>query len=214
MASGTQGYQKTTTDKSLADTLISEYKKLRKRAKSGGSENPIDPANLKFVQDSVQAVDDFIVSGINGINSMFSTSASPVDAYDPVSYDDGTAIDINSEVVTENKKQTAILEQQNALLVKFIDLKRDQIADSKRLRQEDRMEEEEFLSGTQGYRTAQEKKEGKGGDSLLTKIADLATIAGGALATFKALPLVLKASILNGLKGLIPKIANIFKGFS
>ncbi len=214
MASGTQGYSKTTTDKSLADTLISEYKKLRKRAKAGGSENPIDPANLKFVQDSVQAVDDFIVSGINGINSMFSTSASPVDAYDPVSYDDGTAIDINSEVVTENKKQTAILEQQNALLVKFIDLKRDQIADSKRLRQEDRMEEEEFLSGTQGYRTAQEKKEGKGGDSLLTKIADLATIAGGALATFKALPLVLKASILNGLKGLIPKIANIFKGFS
>ena len=212
MASGTQGYQKTTTDKSLADTLISEYKKLRKRAKSGGSENPIDPANLKFVQDSVQAVDDFIVSGINGINSMFSTSASPVDAYDPVSYDDGTAIDV--DVVTENKKQTALLEQQNALLVKFIDLKRDQIADSKRLRQEDRMEEEEFLSGTQGYRTAQEKKEGKGGDSLLTKIADLATIAGGALATFKALPLVLKASILNGLKGLIPKIANIFKGFS
>ena len=214
MASGTQGYQKTTTDKSLADTLISEYKKLRKRSKSGGSDEPLDPANLKFVQDSVQAVDDFIVSGINGINSMFSTSASPVDAYDPVSYDDGTAIDINSEVVTENKKQTAILEQQNALLVKFIDLKRDQIADSKRLRQEDRMEEEEFLSGTQGYRTAQEKKEGKGGDSLLTKIADLATIAGGALATFKALPLVLKASILNGLKGLIPKIANIFKGFS
>ena len=214
MASGTQGYSNTSSDKNLADTLISEYKKLRKRSKSGGSENPIDPANLKFVQDSVQAVDDFIVSGINGINSMFSTSASPVDAYDPVSYDDGTAIDINSEVVTENKKQTAILEQQNALLVKFIDLKRDQIADSKRLRQEDRMEEEEFLSGTQGYRTAQEKKEGKGGDSLLTKIADLATIAGGALATFKALPLVLKASILNGLKGLIPKIANIFKGFS
>ena len=60
MASGTQGYSKTTTDKSLADTLISEYKKLRKRSKSGGSENPIDPANLKFVQDSVQAVDDFI----------------------------------------------------------------------------------------------------------------------------------------------------------
>ena len=213
MASGTQGYSKTTTDKSLADTLISEYKKLRKRAKSGGSENPIDPANLKFVQDSVQAVDDFIVSGINGINSMFSTSASPVDAYDPVSYDDGTAIDINSEVVTENKKQTAILEQQNALLVKFIDLKRDQIADAKRLRQEDRMEDEEFLSGTQGYRTAQEKKDGSG-DSLLTKIADLATIAGGAIATFKALPLVLKGSILAGLKGLIPKIANIFKGFS
>ena len=213
MASGTQGYSKTTTDKSLADTLISEYKKLRKRAKAGGSENPIDPANLKFVQDSVQAVDDFIVSGINGINSMFSTSASPVDAYDPVSYDDGTAIDINSEVVTENKKQTAILEQQNALLVKFIDLKRDQIADAKRLRQEDRMEDEEFLSGTQGYRTAQEKKDGSG-DSLLTKIADLATIAGGAIATFKALPLVLKGSILAGLKGLIPKIANIFKGFS
>ena len=209
MASGTQGYQKTTTDKSLADTLISEYKKLRKRAKSGGSENPIDPANLKFVHDSVQAVDDFILSGINGINSMFSTSASPVDAYDPVSYDDGTAIDINSEVVTENKKQSAILEQQNALLVKFIDLKRDQIADAKRLRQEDRMEDEEFLSGTQGYRTAQEKKDGSG-DSLLTKIADLATIAGGAIATFKALPLVLKGSILAGLKGLIPKIANLF----
>ena len=65
-----------------------------------------------------------------------------------------------------------------------------------------------------GYRSAQEKKDGKSGDSLLTKIADLATIAGGALAAFKALPLVLKASILNGLKGLIPKIANIFKGFS
>tara|TARA_B100001996_G_scaffold77466_1_gene57200 strand:- start:803 stop:3175 length:2373 start_codon:yes stop_codon:yes gene_type:complete len=214
MASGTQGYSKTTTDKSLADTLISEYKKLRKRAKAGGSDDPIDPANLKFVQDSVQAVDDFIVSGINGITSMFSTSASPVDAYDPVSYDDGTAIDINSEVVTENKKQTAILEQQNALLVKFIDLKRDQIADSKRLRQEDRMEDEEFLSGTQGFRKAQDEKDKKGGDSILTKIADFVTVAGGAVAAFKALPAVLKASILNGLKGLIPKIANIFKGFS
>ena len=137
MASGTQGYSKTTTDKSLADTLISEYKKLRKRSKSGGSENPIDPANLKFVQDSVQAVDDFIVSGINGITSMFSTSASPVDAYDPVSYDDGTAIDV--EVVTENKKQTALLEAQNALLGQFIEIKRDQIADAKRLRQEETM---------------------------------------------------------------------------
>ena len=63
MASGTQGYSNTSTDKSLSDTLISEYKKLRKRSKSGGSDNPIDPANLKFVQDSVQAVDDFIVSG-------------------------------------------------------------------------------------------------------------------------------------------------------
>ena len=214
MASGTQGYSKTTTDKSLADTLISEYKKLRKRSKSGGSENPIDPANLKFVQDSVQAVDDFIVSGINGINSMFSTKASVVDDLDPVSYDDGTAIDINSEVVTENKKQTALLEQQNTLLGSFITLKTDILADSKRRRQEERMEDEEFLSGTQGYRSAQEKKDGKSGDSLLTKIADLATIAGGALAAFKALPLVLKASILNGLKGLIPKIANIFKGFS
>ena len=212
MASGTQGYSKTTTDKSLADTLISEYKKLRKRSKSGGSENPIDPANLKFVQDSVQAVDDFIVSGINGINSMFSTKASVVDDLDPVSYDDGTAIDINSEVVTENKKQTALLEQQNTLLGSFITLKTDILADSKRRRQEERMEDEEFLSGTQGFR--KKKEEGKGGDSLLTKIADLATIAGGALATFKALPLVLKASILNGLKGLIPKIANIFKGFS
>tara|TARA_B100001094_G_scaffold83120_1_gene79453 strand:+ start:3212 stop:5602 length:2391 start_codon:yes stop_codon:yes gene_type:complete len=161
MASGTQGYSKTTTDKSLADSLISEYKKLRKRAKAGGSENPIDPANLKFVQDSVQAVDDFIITGINGINSMFSTNATASDDFDPVSYDDGSAIDV--EIVNENKKQTALLEQQNTLLGAFIDLKTDVVADSKRLRQEQRMEDEEFLSGTQGFRKRKGEKGGGGG---------------------------------------------------
>ena len=159
MASGTQGYSKTTTDKSLAETLLSEYKKLRKRAKAGGSDEPLDPANIKFVQDSVQAVDDFIITGINGINSMF-TSATAED-YEPVSYDDGSAIDV--EIVTENKKQTALLEQQNTLLGAFIDLKEDQLADSKRLRQEERMEGEEFLSGTQGWRKRKEDKKGGGG---------------------------------------------------
>tara|TARA_B100001250_G_scaffold75126_1_gene61456 strand:- start:1438 stop:3828 length:2391 start_codon:yes stop_codon:yes gene_type:complete len=160
MASGTQGYSKTTTDKSLADTLLSEYKKLRKRAKAGGSDEPLDPANIKFVQDSVQAVDDFIITGINGINSMF-TSATAVDDFNPVSYDDGSAIDV--EIVTENKKQTALLEQQNTLLGAFIDLKTDVVADSKRLRQEQRMEDEEFLSGTQGFRKRKEDKKGGGG---------------------------------------------------
>ena len=210
MASGTQGYSKTTTDKSLADTLISEYKKLRKRSKSGGSENPIDPANLKFVQDSVQAVDDFIISGINGINSMFSTSTSPIDDYEPVDLDDGTAIDV--EIVNENKKQTALLEQQNTLLGSFIDLKTDILADSKRLRQEQRMEKEEFLSGTQGFRGAKDKKGGGGGDGILSKIGDLVTIGTTAVAAFKGLPLALKASVAAGLKGMIPKMAGLFKG--
>ena len=208
MASGTQGYQKTTTDKSLADTLISEYKKLRKRAKSGGSENPIDPANLKFVQDSVQAVDDFIVSGINGINSMFSTSASPVDAYDPVSYDDGTAIDV--EVVTENKKQTALLEQQNTLLGSFIDLKTDILADSKRLRQEERMEEEEFLSGTQGYRSAIEKK--GGGDGILSKLSDIVQIVAGLATAIPALKAAIPAALKTALAGAMTKFVGVFKG--
>ena len=209
MASGTQGYQKTTTDKSLADTLISEYKKLRKRAKSGGSENPIDPANLKFVQDSVQAVDDFIVSGINGITSMFSTSASPVDAYDPVSYDDGTAIDV--EVVTENKKQTALLEAQNALLGQFIEIKRDQIADAKRLRQEERMEDEEFLSGTQGYRGAIEKKGGEGG-GILSKLSDIVQIVVGAKAALLALKAAIPAALKTALAGAMAKFVGVFKG--
>tara|TARA_R100001082_G_scaffold84998_1_gene51551 strand:- start:3943 stop:6315 length:2373 start_codon:yes stop_codon:yes gene_type:complete len=208
MASGTQGYQKTTTDKSLADTLISEYKKLRKRAKSGGSENPIDPANLKFVQDSVQAVDDFIVSGINGITSMFSTSASPVDAYDPVSYDDGTAIDV--EVVTENKKQTALLEQQNTLLGSFIDLKTDILADSKRLRQEERMEEEEFLSGTQGYRSAIEKK--GGGDGILSKLSDIVQIVAGLATAIPALKAAIPAALKTALAGAMTKFVGVFKG--
>ena len=210
MASGTQGYQKTTTDKSLADTLISEYKKLRKRAKAGGSDEPLDPANLKFVQDSVQAVDDFIISGINGINSMFSTGTSPIDDYEPVDLDDGTAIDV--EIVNENKKQTALLEQQNTLLGSFIDLKTDILADSKRLRQEERMEKEEFLSGTQGYRGAKDKKGGGGGDGILSKIGDLVTIGTTAVAAFKGLPLALKASVAAGLKGMIPKMAGLFKG--
>jgi len=209
MASGTQGYQKTTTDKSLADTLISEYKKLRKRSKSGGSENPIDPANLKFVQDSVQAVDDFIVSGINGITSMFSTSASPVDAYDPVSYDDGTAIDV--EVVTENKKQTALLEAQNALLGQFIEIKRDQIADAKRLRQEERMEDEEFLSGTQGYRGAIEKKGGEGG-GILSKLSDIVQIVVGAKAALLALKAAIPAALKTALAGAMAKFVGVFKG--
>ena len=207
MASGTQGYQKTTTDKSLADTLISEYKKLRKRSKSGGSDEPLDPANLKFVQDSVQAVDDFIVSGINGITSMFSTSASPVDAYDPVSYDDGTAIDV--EVVTENKKQTALLEQQNTLLGSFIDLKTDILADSKRLRQEERMEEEEFLSGTQGYRGAIEKK---GGDGILSKLSDLVQIVVGAKAALLALKAAIPLALKTALMGAMTKMVGVFKG--
>ena len=103
MASGTQGYQKTTTDKSLADTLISEYKKLRKKAKSGGTDEPLDPANIKFVQDSVQAVDDFIITGINGINAMF-TSASATDDLDPAILEGDGVIDITAEVVTESKK--------------------------------------------------------------------------------------------------------------
>lgn len=208
MASGTQGYSKTTTDKSLADTLISEYKKLRKRSKSGGSENPIDPANLKFVQDSVQAVDDFIISGINGINSMFSTSASPVDDLDPVSYDDGTAIDV--EVVTENKKQTALLEQQNTLLGSFIDLKTDILADSKRLRQEERMEEEEFLSGTQGYRGALEKK--GGGDGILSKLSDIVQIVVGAKAALLALKAAIPLALKTALAGAMTKMVGVFKG--
>lgn len=202
MASGTQGYSNTSTDKSLSDTLISEYKKLRKRSKSGGSDNPIDPANLKFVQDSVQAVDDFIVSGISGITSMFSTSVSPLD---PVNLDDGTAIDITSEVVNENKKQTALLEAQNTLFGKFIEIKRDQIADSKRLRQENRMEDEEFLSGTQGFETGIEKKQG---DGIISKLSDLVQIVGGGVVAFNALPLAFKTSVAS----LIPKMSGLFKG--
>ena len=206
MASGTQGYQKTTTDKSLADTLISEYKKLRKRAKSGGSENPIDPANLKFVQDSVQAVDDFIVSGINGITSMFSTSVSPLD---PVNLDDGTAIDV--ENLNENKKQSAILEAQNGLLVKFIDLKRDQLDDAKRLRQEKRLEDEEFLSGTQGW-PKKKKKESKKekcecNDGLLgaiRRVHEVLVPVGVTALALKSLPMTLKASM--------SRFANIFRG--
>ena len=205
MASGTQGYSKTTTDKSLADTLISEYKKLRKRAKAGGSDDPIDPANLKFVQDSVQAVDDFIVSGINGITSMFSTSVSPLD---PVNLDDGTAIDV--EVVNENKKQTALLEAQNGLLYKFIDLKRDQIADAKRLRQEQRLEDEEFLSGTQGW--PKKKKESKKekcecNDGLLgaiRRVHEVLVPVGVTALALKSLPMTLKASM--------SRFANIFRG--
>ena len=94
MASGTQGYSKTTTDKSLADTLISEYKKLRKKAKAGGTDEPLDPANIKFVQDSVQAVDDFIITGINGINAMF-TSASATDDLDPAILERDGVIDLS-----------------------------------------------------------------------------------------------------------------------
>ena len=176
MASGTQGYQKTTTDKSLADTLISEYKKLRKKAKSGGTDEPLDPANIKFVQDSVQAVDDFIITGINGINAMF-TSASATDDLDPAILEGDGVIDITAEVVTESKKQTALLEQQNTLLGSFIDLKTDILADSKRLRQEERMEDEEFLSGTQGFRRKKEDIGGGGGGSLLGNLGDIADIA-------------------------------------
>ena len=174
MASGTQGYSKTTTDKSLAETLLSEYKKLRKKAKSGGTDEPLDPANIKFVQDSVQAVDDFIITGINGINAMF-TSASATDDLDPAILEGDGVIDITAEVVTESKKQTALLEQQNTLLGSFIDLKTDILADSKRLRQEERMEDEEFLSGTQGFRKKKEDKKGGGGGGGLFGAIDAIT---------------------------------------
>ncbi len=201
MASGTQGYQKTTTDKSLADTLISEYKKLRKKAKAGGTDEPLDPANIKFVQDSVQAVDDFIITGINGINSMFTSATA--DEFVPATLEGDGVIDITAEVVTESKKQTALLEQQNTLLGAFIDLKEDQLADSKRLRQEERMEDEEFLSGTQGFRKRKEDKKGGGGGGGF----DLFGAIDGITDTIQLVRMFRKGKWLS-------KLSNLGKGFN
>ena len=101
MASGTQGYQNTSSDKSLADTLIEEYKKLRKRRRSGEkSDNPIDPVNIKFVQDSIDAVDKFIISGANSLLALTGRN----NALEIITPDDPLMI-MSGEELQEEKKQ-------------------------------------------------------------------------------------------------------------
>lgn len=181
MASGTQGYQNTSSDKSLADTLIEEYKKLRKRRKSGeGSDNPIDPVNIKFVQDSIDAVDKFIISGANSLLALTGRN----NALEIITPDDPLMI-MAGEELQEEKKQTLLLKGQNDLIGKFIEIKRDEVSNADRLRKESRLEDEEFLSGTQGWKNKKkEKKDCSCNDGLLGSLADilqvLLLIKGGA----------------------------------
>ena len=181
MASGTQGYQNTSSDKSLADTLIEEYKKLRKRRKSGeGSDNPIDPVNIKFVQDSIDAVDKFIISGANSLLALTGRN----NALEIITPDDPLMV-MAGEELQEEKKQTLLLKGQNDLIGKFIEIKRDEVSNADRLRKESRLEDEEFLSGTQGWKNKKkEKKDCSCNDGLLGSLADilqvLLLIKGGA----------------------------------
>ncbi len=193
MASGTQSYQ--STSGSLIDPAQRELDKLsdkdKKKEKVEGFKRKLITIFDTYTND-IEATDNMLTGVSSNLLEPSGNALPSAEDLDPDNPQDGV-IKALTGISDDIKAQNQILVLQTKMLSATLEMQNKLNADAKRLRREERAEQTEDLSGTQGVVNTVAKTVGGGGGNLLGNISSIVDILAN----------------LNRLKNL----KNLFKGF-
>ncbi len=193
MASGTQSYQ--STSGSLIDPAQRELDKLsdkdKKKEKVEGFKRKLITIFDTYTND-IEATDNMLTGVSSNLLEPSGNALPSAEDLDPDNPQDGV-IKALTGISDDIKAQNQILVLQTKMLSATLEMQNKLNADAKRLRREERAEQTEDLSGTQGVVNTVAKTVGGGGGNLLGNISSIVDILAN----------------VNRLKNL----KNLFKGF-
>lgn len=193
MASGTQSYQ--STSGSLIDPAQRELDKLsdkdKKKEKVEGFKRKLITIFDTYTND-IEATDNMLTGVSSNLLEPSGNALPSAEDLDPDNPQDGV-IKALTGISDDIKAQNQILVLQTKMLSATLEMQNKLNSDAKRLRREQRAEQTEDLSGTQGVVNTVAKTVGGGGGNLLGNISSIVDILAN----------------VNRLKNL----KNIFKGF-
>ena len=177
MASGTQSYQ--STSGSLIDPAQRELDKLgnkdKKKEKVEGFKRKLITIFDTYTND-IEATAGMLTGVSNNLLEPSGNALPSAEDLDPNNPQDGV-IKALTGISDDIKAQNQILVLQTKMLTATLDMQNKLNSDTKRLRREERAEETEDLSGTQGVvNTVAKTVGGGGGSNLLGNISNLTNI--------------------------------------
>ena len=180
MASGTQSYQ--STSGSLIDPAQRELDKLgnkdKKKEKVEGFKRKLITIFDTYTND-IESTAGMLTGVSNNLLEPSGNALPSAEDLDPDNPQDGV-IKALTGISDDIKAQNQILVLQTKMLTATLDMQNKLNSDTKRLRREERAEETEDLSGTQGVVKAVAKTTGGGGGGgIISGLADILDIAQG-----------------------------------
>ena len=180
MASGTQSYQ--STSGSLIDPAQRELDKLgnkdKKKEKVEGFKRKLITIFDTYTND-IESTAGMLTGVSNNLLEPSGNALPSAEDLDPNNPQDGV-IKALTGISDDIKAQNQILVLQTKMLTATLDMQNKLNSDTKRLRREERAEETEDLSGTQGVVKAVAKTTGGGGGGgIISGLADILDIAQG-----------------------------------
>ena len=176
MASGTQSYQ--STSGSLIDPAQRELDKLgnkdKKKEKVEGFKRKLITIFDTYTND-IESTAGMLTGVSNNLLEPSGNALPSAEDLDPNNPQDGV-IKALTGISDDIKAQNQILVLQTKMLTATLDMQNKLNSDTKRLRREERAEETEDLSGTQGVVNTVAKTVGGGGGNLLGNISNLTNI--------------------------------------